>query len=220
MAELTLNHLQLYIVRPMQRHPKLKPPPKDSLNVLLCATEVLEARTAFLTQETKSFHWLVATFVSWHALAIVLAELCIRQDDPTLIKRSWLVAEEAFTQIREQIAGGLSGSLWRSIEKLMAGATGRRLMDAQLKESCIPHDFRNDLETDPLQPFEAEWNLDYPIQAEDSWNNWQGFIDDIALNNDLGILSLPELAGHVALSPDQEDNSPDYCTKLRGGYEP
>lgn len=93
-------------------------------------------------------------------------------------------------------------------------------MDAQLKESCIPHDFRNDPETDSLHPFDAEWNLGYPVHAEDSWINWQGFIDDIAQNNDLGILSLPELAGHAAWSPDQEDNTRDSSTKLRGGHEP
>lgn len=80
------------------------------------------------------FSWWSNTYVQWHPLAVVLAELCT-QTKGELVDRAWRTVEDVFPRWSEVIADTKSGTLWRPIRKLykkakearaaaIAGATG------------------------------------------------------------------------------------------------
>ncbi|GAB7355578.1 hypothetical protein MBLNU459_g6048t1 [Dothideomycetes sp. NU459] len=199
LAESILNHLQLYTVRPLQRHPDLTAPSGDIVNVLLCATEALEAKTNLSAHDTEFFHWHIANYVGWHALAIVLAELCVEHNDVELVKRAWRIVDKCFVQIGRQIAGGLKGSLWKSILKLMKCAQSRKASCQSLatepgrippseQAARAPEPERP--EADYIAPVNDNWNADFSQITNDSWLNWQSFIDDIAHSNDTDVSPL------------------------------
>jgi hypothetical protein len=61
----------------------------------------------------KSFHfkWVGRTWVQWHPLAVILAELCIQTEGP-LIDRAWAVVESVWHKYGERVADTKGGMLW------------------------------------------------------------------------------------------------------------
>ncbi|KAI0837682.1 fungal-specific transcription factor domain-containing protein [Hypoxylon sp. FL0890] len=71
------------------------------------------------------FSWWSDTYVQWHPLAVVLAELCT-QTKGELVDRAWRTVEDVFPRWSEVIADTKSGTLWRPIRKLYKKAKAAR----------------------------------------------------------------------------------------------
>jgi len=195
--------MQLHVVRPLQRHPAADPPPPGAVNILLLATEALERKHMIKISTTAPWHWLFTGYVDWHSLATLLAELCAPQDDRQLVARAWQAADIAFAAVEERVAEGTSGMLWKPLKKLMRLARRRRALDEPggdlpLGQSWLPESFANV----SMQPSSGSGGLDTLMNVadtslptdfgfgldplDDSWMNWQGFVDDLAQNSFIG----------------------------------
>jgi hypothetical protein len=66
----------------------------------------------------RPFRWLTTIWISWHALAVVIAELCVQTEGP-LVERAWRLVDAVFEETARHIADSNHGRLWRPIKKLM-----------------------------------------------------------------------------------------------------
>lgn len=71
------------------------------------------------------FYWWANTYVQWHPLSVVLAELCT-QTRGELVDRAWRTVDDVFPRWSEIIADTKSGTLWRPIRKLYKKAKAAR----------------------------------------------------------------------------------------------
>jgi hypothetical protein len=108
--------MHLGLRRPPYKHNGGLVLPEDDFDILRHATYVLEQDTKKKSPEFSSWSW--KSWVQWHALAIVLVELCCRHptEEP---EWSYSVAVESFRQYSSLIADSEKGMLWKPIEKLM-----------------------------------------------------------------------------------------------------
>ena len=112
--------LMLFAIRPMFKHPDIKPPQVKGFNVLNVAVDAMERNQEILTNPvTEPWRWF--TWVQWHALAVALAELCSYTEGPG-IERAWRVVDAAYERYAGMVADTEKGMLWHPIEKLMKKA--------------------------------------------------------------------------------------------------
>lgn len=105
-------------------------PSSDDFNVLENATKVLKYELQLKAEEFAPWAW--KNWVQWHALAIVLAELCTQslgRDTDTI----YAIALQNFDRYSRIIADNETGMLWRPISKLMRRAKQAR--DTTLRTS-------------------------------------------------------------------------------------
>jgi len=130
----------LFAVRPMQRHPNMKPPQFEG--ILQLSTEALEAH-----QELYDAAWVAPwswyTWVPWHALAVTIAELCI-QNQGSMVERAWTAVNIAFDRYSKLVADSNTGMLWRPVEKLMNAARINRSKAQKLPLSSVGDLHNND----------------------------------------------------------------------------
>lgn len=227
----------------MQPHPSLTSPlAPGTFNLLLLATESLEQKEVFYHDTTIPWHWLFKSYVDWHPLAIILAELCSPacQHDPLLVERAWAAVDAAFRRLGTRVAEGTSGSLWQSLRKLFRMAQRRRAMDRSLSYATTATTttaapvapsptwptwpvlegqgvamstgaggggdqmglLDMDLTTGGMSQAPgtgAEFDYGRMGLMDDSWMNWQGFVDDLAQNSYIGFTtdlgSWPQMQG-------------------------
>jgi hypothetical protein len=115
-AEGIIAGMHLAIRRPPYKHHGGINFPADNFDILKHATYVLHQDTKKKSPEFSPWAW--KSWVQWHALAIVLAELCCR--NPTEDHEwSYSVALESFHRYSRLIADSEKGMLWRPIARLM-----------------------------------------------------------------------------------------------------
>jgi hypothetical protein len=88
-------------------------------------------RTAVLILETMNmfendpksvqFKWVGRTWVQWHPLAVVLAELCVQTKGP-LVDRAWAAVESVWNIFGERVADSTDGILWKPLKRLLKKA--------------------------------------------------------------------------------------------------
>ncbi|PGH10193.1 hypothetical protein AJ80_07552 [Polytolypa hystricis UAMH7299] len=105
---------------------------QDTRNRLfLTSIEILEFSYLLGTNEnTAQWGWLFQTHLQWHAVAFLLAELCVRTPCP-VIDRAWVALNSVYKEW-ETHGEKSKGMLWRSIRKLMIKAT--RVRELQLQQ--------------------------------------------------------------------------------------
>lgn len=111
-----LVSLQLLLRRPPYRPSRNIVPPWDDMDILEAATSVLEEHLKPIPAELVPWAW--ESWVQWHALAIVLAELLV-QPHGSLFDRAYAAARKGFSSYITLIADGDSGMLWKPIARLM-----------------------------------------------------------------------------------------------------
>lgn len=210
LGKVMLSCMHLFVVRPLQRHPAMSAPPHGCANVLLRATETLEYWEVFTKEVCEPWTWLFHAYVDWHPLAILLAELCSPQTDALLVQRAWRQADYAFENVASKIAEGTQGTLWKPLRNLMRMAQQRRALDQALlppvsgqewisptaattmpmsqPASTMPMGSMSGLDTmssglDPSLPTDFGFGS---LPLDDSWMNWQGFVDDMTQNSYTG----------------------------------
>ncbi|KAB8576206.1 hypothetical protein FH972_025734 [Carpinus fangiana] len=129
LAPIISSALELWAMRPLQRHPGLPPPPYPSSTILTIAVQALE-RFEYVSrpreQESYPFRWASTGWLPWHPFAVCMAELCQAQEDARLVARAWKIADSLYRYMSLQVAEGAAGPLWIPIKKLMRKAEMNR----------------------------------------------------------------------------------------------
>lgn len=115
--------LKLWIYRPLQRprhSPTMAMIPRS--RILHVSLEVVEKiNRVLIDPSARPFQWLSVTWISWHAFAVIIAELCVHTDGE-LVERAWSLVNVVFEDTARHIADSHQGRLWRPIKKLMSRA--------------------------------------------------------------------------------------------------
>jgi hypothetical protein len=115
-AQKIIVSMQLLARRPPYRQPHNTVPPWDDFDIMKSATEVLEQHLQPIPVELQPWAW--KNWVQWHALAVLLAELMVRPQEPSS-DRSYTIATQSFRHYARLVADSESGLLWKPIAKLM-----------------------------------------------------------------------------------------------------
>ncbi|CAN9254650.1 unnamed protein product [Alternaria alternata] len=115
-AQKIIVSMQLLARRPPYRQPQNIVPPWDDFDIMKSATEVLEQHLQPIPVELQPWAW--KNWVQWHALAVLLAELMVRPQEPSS-GRSYIIATQSFRHYARLVADSESGLLWKPIAKLM-----------------------------------------------------------------------------------------------------
>ncbi|EEA21717.1 hypothetical protein TMatcc_008863 [Talaromyces marneffei ATCC 18224] len=125
MARLVVAKLWLVVHHPMIKNNLTSLSVEDRNRILLTSIEVIEFTRLMETSEaTRRWGWLLGSYVQWHAIAFVLAELCVRPRCPG-VDRAWLAIDSTFHEW-ERKSMGKKGSLWRPLTKLYNKAQASR----------------------------------------------------------------------------------------------
>ena len=174
LANTIISAMRLYVVRPLQRHPAMKAPDIEPLDVVRLATTTLSATLA-LYDDAHVWSWYAKGFNEWHPLAVLLAELAARGN--TTVPEAWGVARRAYWELGKNIAEGASGPLWLQISRLMRAAEAREQADSKLSNSDV---FQLDFPGNTM-PLMNHFNAgSQPPEWIDAWAYWEALIDDLA----------------------------------------
>ena len=139
-ADIIIAIMWLIVYRPLQQRVDDNFPsrPADP-GILSLSVEVLERVHQLNTEPAASpYRWLSYTYVQWHALAVTIAELCVKTEG-SLVERAWVILMPVFEKASQHVADSDQGMLWRPIKKLMNKAQRLR------KEYLDPLSARGDL---------------------------------------------------------------------------
>lgn len=134
-ADIMIAVLWLCSYRPLQKHPDSPTSAEISPTELLrLSVEVVE-RSMRLASDADflQFRWVSRIWVQWHALAIMIAELCVQTTGP-IVERAWAVVNDVYEESARHIADSDKGRLWRPIRKLMNKA---RMVRAKHLENTV-----------------------------------------------------------------------------------
>ncbi|KAL4929467.1 putative C6 transcription factor [Aspergillus undulatus] len=127
-ARLVLTKMWLVIHHPVTRadlEVQISQESRESL--FITSIEVTEfARLIKEDESTKKWSWMFDAHMQWHAIAMVLSELCVRPLSP-LTDRAWFAVTTVYDDWL-RTAKQRKGMLWRPLAKLMerAGALRKR----------------------------------------------------------------------------------------------
>ncbi|KAK7185955.1 hypothetical protein DPSP01_009894 [Paraphaeosphaeria sporulosa] len=169
-----LVSLELFLRRPSYRSSRNIVPPWDDMNILEAATTVLEEHLKPMPAELAPWAW--KSWVQWHALAVVLAELLV-QPYGSLFDRAYAAARKGFSSYTTLIADGDSGMLWKPIARLMHRV--QRLRQPPLQEVQRPSTLPNTALA--LQPNDSLPQEASAVSETFSFDTWDFQLDDTSL---------------------------------------
>lgn len=107
-------------------------------NLFFTSIEVIEfARLLETNEHTSKWGWLFTTYKHWHAVALILSELCVRPLYP-ITDRAWLAVHSVYGRL-EQHAKHKKGMMWRPLAKLMKRAAAVRAKQREeLQNESVP----------------------------------------------------------------------------------
>ncbi|KAL4961319.1 putative C6 transcription factor [Aspergillus stella-maris] len=202
-ARLMLTKMWLVIHHPVTRNDlevQISHESRESL--FITSIEVTEfARLIKEDENTKRWSWMFDAHMQWHAIAMVLSELCVRPLSP-LTDRAW----EAVTTVYDdwlRTAKQRKGMLWRPLAKLMkrAGALRKKQLaelaahiehQQALAQSTRPHLTESDRPTvgSPFsQHFPEHTRLAAAAPPMDDWDSSQGPLDFDIAQGPMGVIS-------------------------------
>lgn len=141
------SRMQLIVQFPIQPsiQPRLAAAPNN--DVTFCnAIDAVE--TSYLLEtspDAARWYWCSKSWTSWHAFAIMLAELCTRTHTCALTDRAWAVASLVYEPWSRRVADAHLGLLWRPIKKLYEKAS-----QAKKRGPWEGSTFQQGLETSPI----------------------------------------------------------------------
>ncbi|KAI9805908.1 MAG: hypothetical protein M1825_000522 [Sarcosagium campestre] len=140
-ADIITAVMWLMTYRPLQRQAQTTvsiPVPYPGL--LHLAAEVVEkAHRIYNDPALAPYRWQSSAWVMWHAMAVMLAELCIQTEGAT-VERAWDIVDVVFDEMARNIADTENGRLWRPIKKLKnrASEVRRKSQSALLTTTIAP----------------------------------------------------------------------------------
>ncbi|KAL4741879.1 fungal-specific transcription factor domain-containing protein [Aspergillus similis] len=143
-ARLVLTKMWLVIHHPITRSDLESQVSHESRESLfITSIEVTEfARLIKEDKNTQKWSWMFDAHMQWHAIAMVLSELCVRPLSP-LTDRAWVAVTTVYDDWL-QTAKQRKGMLWRPLAKLMkrAGALRKRqLAEIENQHVAVQHTF-------------------------------------------------------------------------------
>ena len=127
-GDIMLAIMWLCTVRPVQKRWDMNSFEVPGPEILRISVEIMEKAIKFSMDESvKPFIWISRIWVQWHALAIMLAELCVQVEGP-VVERAWSIVNVAYKEVSKLISDSEKGRLFRPIKKLMQKATMVREM--------------------------------------------------------------------------------------------
>ena len=141
-ADVMIATMWLWAYRPLQRR-------RDSQNlftlsrtwILDISVDVMEKAVQIPVDScSRPFRWISTIWVQWHALAVMVAELCVQIEGPS-VERAWSILDLVFEETARHVADSDKGRLWRPIKKLMKKAQTVRkkyLEDATSNSVSLP----------------------------------------------------------------------------------
>lgn len=160
-GDLIMANMWLWIYRPLQSRPNntIRPNSPDP-GILSLAVEVLEKAHRLQTDPAASnIRWVSQTYVQWHALAVVAAELCVKTEGP-IVERGWAIIEPALTQVGQHIADSSKGMLWLPIKKLIKKAQ-------KVREKYLKSRSSTSAATNPETTLNIPGQGHFPLHNED-----------------------------------------------------
>ena len=125
--------MHLLLRRPPYRQVRERVP-EDGFRVLEVAASVLHVHMAPKDPELVQWNW--KSWPKWHALAVVLAELCARPPGPEF-DEFFPIAVEAFKKFAGEVADGKSGRIWKRMARLFKMAEQRKQAKANSIQSLL-----------------------------------------------------------------------------------
>ena len=169
-ADIITAIMWLIVYRPLQQRPDSSFSSQFAdPGILGLSVEVLERAHQLNTDPAASpYRWLSQTYVQWHALAVTIAELCVKIEGP-MVERAWAVLIPVFREASQHVADSNEGMLWRPIKKLMNRAQGLR------QEYLDSRSVRADLSARM-----ADWNVsDHGSHRADTGDPMFGMIENV-----------------------------------------
>ncbi|KAF2151828.1 hypothetical protein K461DRAFT_279343 [Myriangium duriaei CBS 260.36] len=150
-SRLIMSKMWLMVYHPLQRndvHNSLSDEIRDKL--FITSLENIEYGILLQTEtRTMQWGWLFRTYMQWHALALLLTELCKRTRGP-LVDRAWIAVDQVHDILRELNSTGGAIFLWKPIDRLLAkakaarqkalneDAAGREMKQEQMSDQYLP----------------------------------------------------------------------------------
>lgn len=144
-ARLITAKMSLIIYHPLTQPGLPSPLSQDVKDRLFMASiEILEYSSVLKSEaSTRQWGWLFHTYVQWHAIAFILAELCVRSPS-MIVDRAWRAVDAVFNDWGGAVSHSKasSGMLWQPMRKLMAKARRKREenMQLQMQQGQISND--------------------------------------------------------------------------------
>ena len=153
--------------------------------VLKTAVQILEYSHLLDTEPAAAkWRWYFRTHVQWHALAAVLAEMCVQNKGP-LVERAWTIVDVVFDEWSARIADSKNGMLWRPIKKLMSKAQAKRNEAKQTTSSSVSQQQQPLPQFDTISPLQdpnfanVPFHPDSVLGLSQRYNLEQGLPSDI-----------------------------------------
>lgn len=169
-GRLIMAKMWLMVHHPLQQDkPTMSADIRDRL--FLTSVEIIEfSRLLEVNESTAKWGWHFRTYMQWHAVAFVLAELCVRPLSPK-VDRAWRAIDSVYDVWESTLSNARRGMLWRPLKKLMIRAQQSRQRQVQEKEFLgwqIPTTSSTNTNNTSSQSADilmAENQIDYPITA-------------------------------------------------------
>lgn len=200
-------HYPLHNPMPPQ-HVKCSAKGLQSALIFLNANDIIEQHL-----HAAGFAWLFKTYVPWHAVAIVLAELCA-QPKSILADHAWNLIETHFQDWNSRVADVKETMLWDLIKNLLKRARAARQKSQEVSEdgqALQPPNIDPDLQPtgEPGIPgLELETTLETTLDSFDLFDQTTGQPLDF-----LSFSPLDSMAADTELftTPDHYDNWNDFA---------
>lgn len=167
-GRLIMAKMWLTVHHPLQQNkPTMSADIRDRLFVT--SVEIIEfSRLLEVNESTAKWGWHFRTYMQWHAVAFVLAELCVRPLSPK-VDRAWRAIDSVYDVWEKTLNNAKRGMLWRPLRKLMTRAQQSRERLVQEKEylgwqvSNAPTTNINHMGTQNADLVMTENPINYPI---------------------------------------------------------
>lgn len=125
-SRIQILKLRLVVLYPMQRMTISEPPPEKSGLGLRYVVELLTITDSLYADEyAKRFDWHFRTSVSWHPIAVALAELCT-EPMGELADEAWRVIDKYWARWSSCAASSQEEKMWRPVKRLLKRAREAR----------------------------------------------------------------------------------------------
>lgn len=201
----------------MAHHPAISRSNKEVSNkcrdrLFTTSVEVIEfGHLLEQSENTAKWGWLFRTYMQWHAVTFVLAELCVRPPGPEY-DRAWRAVESVYNDRVLENPKNQRGMLWKPMRQLMARAQARRM---KLKDEynyavpTKPSERNNPRLPNAITSSAEVFGLDLDGEMGTSW--WPQDMSGQDVSMSQSGISESDLQGWLASGPIQLDpNFPNW----------
>jgi hypothetical protein len=139
-ADCIISIMWLVTYKPLQRHPVSDHSAQVPYPGLLhLSVEVMERYHTVSTDALiEPYKWIARIYVQWHALAVMIAELCVQTEGPT-VEKAWSIVDAVYGETARHVADSNKGMLFRPIKKMYEKAQAVRRDHTNSASATMTH---------------------------------------------------------------------------------